>query len=153
MANILTECYGESILQYFRQNPSDGVDVKERESGHDFPLLTQAANLISRLQKRPGHSDSGLASLKQLFLHHLLQLRCNTHNISTIIVDDSTSSSSEVQSTSEVQLGSAVYPTASLMNHSCNPNALFRLLIEPHDNGCIMDDGEILTVDLQVHWH
>ena len=67
-----------------------------------------------------------LDQVKKLFLHHLLQLRCNTHTISTVIVDEA-GSGEECVRTTEAKLGSAVYPSASLMNHSCYPNALFRL--------------------------
>ena len=124
MADKLTECFGEVILQHLKNKES----VEERTEitpmvPSDFADAREPTNLEeSHTRCLPGLT---LTQLRNLFLHHLLQLRCNTHTISTV-QEEGASDSESVQTVSEVQLGTAVYPTASLMNHSCHPNAIFR---------------------------
>ena len=92
-----------------------------------------------------------LPQLRNLFFHHLLQLRCNAHSISTIMTDEEGVSGSDgegvVQTTSEAQLGSAVYPTASIMNHSCCPNVIFRLAAVHHTGGLV---PSLLGVEIKL---
>ena len=121
MADIMTECFGDIILQ----------NLKNKESAEGRTEIPQIVPSDSAAGKEPKNLEtrclSGLTltQLRTLFLHHLLQLRCNTHTISAV-QEEGASGSESVQTMSEVQLGSAVYPTASLMNHSCHPNAIFR---------------------------
>ena len=121
MADIMTECFGDIILQ----------NLKNEESAEGRTEIAQMVPSDSAAAKEPTNLEtrclSGLTltQLRTLFLHHLLQLRCNTHTISAV-QEEGASGSESVQTMSEVQLGSAVYPTASLMNHSCHPNAIFR---------------------------
>ena len=100
MADILSSTFGEIILQYI-------LHSEDVEAG-----------------TASGIKD--LADLRAVFLRHLLQLRCNSHAISTIILDDG-DDGARVHNTSAVKLGSAIYPTVSLLNHSCYPNAILRL--------------------------
>ena len=113
MTDTLTECFGDSITHYL------AVEAEVLSS----PTLT-AQQMVS--------------GLEGLFFHHLLQLRCNSHSVSVVEVEHrGTGPSREateagvageglVETTKELQLGSALYPTASLFNHSCWPNAIFR---------------------------
>ncbi|XP_077996435.1 protein-lysine N-methyltransferase SMYD4-like [Glandiceps talaboti] len=66
-----------------------------------------------------------------LLLHHMLQLRCNVHAITAMqtVQEKNPERLSElhevhVETTNQVRVASAVYPTASLMNHSCDPNVI-----------------------------
>lgn len=70
------------------------------------------------------HIDAGLRSL---FLHHLLQLRVNSHSVTVVETEEV---EEVVQSSQEVQVGSAIFPTASLFNHSCWPNVIFRFTVQ-----------------------
>ena len=72
-----------------------------------------------------GHIDAGLRSL---FLHHLLQLRVNSHSVTAVEMEteEVEERGRVVQVSREVQVGSAIFPTASLFNHSCWPNIIFR---------------------------
>ena len=124
MAGILTECFGEVILRHLKNGESaEGRTEISPMVPSNFADAREPTNLEeSQTRCLPGLT---LTQLRNLFLHHLLQLRCNTHTISTV-QKEGASGSESVQTMSEVQLGSAVYPTASLMNHSCHPNAIFR---------------------------
>ena len=144
MANLLIECFGDAIVSYlqthyFQQastgltpNQSDLLKAKKAEEvdhasgpSNNFEIQTK---LLSDLK----------ISLQQLFHYHLLQLRCNSHFVSVVmsgghqesaghVASTAAASVSEgVEITTERKLGSVVYPTASLMNHSCLPNAIFR---------------------------
>ena len=131
MADTLVESFGESILKLpLAEWAQSGLkEINSTENHHTRQLSYETA-------ANPNEGSSRASrDLRELFLHHLLQLRCNTHSISAVRVEEgeangtlgSTGSGGLVQRTAEVQLGSAIYPSASLMNHSCLPNALFRL--------------------------
>lgn len=84
--------------------------------------------------------DNALYSkLKKLFLRHLFQLRCNSHAVSVLMTGAEVDLESDlrghtgggpggdsVDTVREMRLGTVLLPTASLMNHSCSPNAFFR---------------------------
>ena len=63
-----------------------------------------------------------------VLLRHIQQLICNAHAITVMSRD---SIDEPVSTLSQDKLASAIYPTASLMNHSCKPNiiARYRLLL------------------------
>lgn len=141
MANSVTECFGGVILKYLQTlNAGEGGMEKSEVRGMVHKRLPESAD-----ESVPSFEGSqnmsacllglSLPQLRNLFFHHLLQLRCNAHSISAIMADKEGVSGSDgegvVQTTSEAQLGSAVYPTASIMNHSCCPNAIFRLAASP----------------------
>ncbi|KAM9333209.1 SET and MYND domain-containing protein 4 [Pholidichthys leucotaenia] len=53
-------------------------------------------------------------------LRHMLQLRCNAQAI--IARQDTEAGNSPVQSNREVRIATAIFPSLSLLNHSCCPN-------------------------------
>ncbi|KAM4547210.1 SET and MYND domain-containing protein 4 [Fundulus diaphanus] len=53
-------------------------------------------------------------------LRHMLQLRCNAQAV--IALQDTGSQTSQVHSTEEIRIATAMFPTLSLLNHSCSPN-------------------------------
>lgn len=63
---------------------------------------------------------SELWPLGSVMLRHMLQLRCNAQAI--IMLQDTGASDSPVQSSREIRLATAIFPTLSLLNHSCCPN-------------------------------
>ena len=68
---------------------------------------------------------ASLESVRELLLHHTLQLRCNAHAV-TAMVGSGKDSKSPVQRVEQTKLGSAIYVSASLLNHSCDPNTIVR---------------------------
>ncbi|XP_064634402.1 SET and MYND domain-containing protein 4-like isoform X2 [Lineus longissimus] len=59
-----------------------------------------------------------------LLLRHIQQLVCNAHAITGLKPDVNLSSTADVETVSQVRIATAIYPTASLMNHSCKPNII-----------------------------
>ncbi|XP_078142900.1 protein-lysine N-methyltransferase SMYD4 [Centroberyx gerrardi] len=53
-------------------------------------------------------------------LRHMLQLRCNAQAVTTL--QDTGATDSAVQSNREIRIATAIFPTLSLLNHSCSPN-------------------------------
>ena len=101
MADILTSTFGDILLQHLTKSNS---------------VTTEVTSNI----REP-------SDLRAVFLMHLMQLRCNSYSVSSVALENA--SGTHVQKTSAVCLGSAIYPTASLINHSCYPNAILRLVL------------------------
>ncbi|XP_026225810.1 SET and MYND domain-containing protein 4 [Anabas testudineus] len=64
--------------------------------------------------------SSELWRLGSTVLRHVLQLRCNAQAILTL--QDTGAVNSPVQSSREIRIATAIFPTLSLLNHSCCPN-------------------------------
>ena len=60
-----------------------------------------------------------------LLLRHIQQLVCNAHAITEVKVTQA-GEGTPVHETSQVRVATAIYPTASLMNHSCDPTIISR---------------------------
>ncbi|XP_071362305.1 SET and MYND domain-containing protein 4 [Trachinotus anak] len=58
--------------------------------------------------------------LGSVVLRHILQLRCNAQAI--LMLQDTGAANSPVQSSQEIRIATAIFPTLSLLNHSCCPN-------------------------------
>ena len=101
MAETLMDCFGDTIKAYLHSQAAEH---------HDHSVLEDTSG-----------------GLRDLFLHHLLQLRCNSHRVTAVLETGGLAERGEmVQTSHKVTLGSAVFPTASLFNHSCWPNIIFR---------------------------
>lgn len=70
--------------------------------------------------------DSLRLYLGGLILRHINQLVCNAHAITALIKFGSGSGSGGVVTQKQVRIATAIYPTASLMNHSCDPTIITR---------------------------
>ncbi|XP_034405484.1 SET and MYND domain-containing protein 4 isoform X2 [Cyclopterus lumpus] len=72
--------------------------------------------------KEEGIADwnSNLWLLGSAVLRHILQLRCNAQAI--LMLQDTGAANSPVQSSREIRIATAIFPTLSLLNHSCCPN-------------------------------
>ncbi|XP_020499739.2 SET and MYND domain-containing protein 4 isoform X1 [Labrus bergylta] len=79
------------------------------------------ANGKSQDEEREGDDwSSELWLLGSAVLRHTLQLRCNAQAVCTM--QDTGSANSLVQSSREIRIATAIFPTLSLLNHSCCPN-------------------------------
>ncbi|KAG7517056.1 SET and MYND domain-containing protein 4 [Solea senegalensis] len=83
--------------------------------------VTSTANCQSADEEggNAGQSDE-LWLMGSAVLRHVLQLRCNTQAI--VMLKDTGPANSPVQSSREIRVASAIFPTLSLLNHSCCPN-------------------------------
>ena len=136
MANHLIECFGDVIVSYLQTHYFEQVSTGLTPNQSDLRAKAENVDHISGPSR--GFQTKSLSDLKislqQLFHHHLLQLRCNSHFVSVVMSDGSQDSAhvastavgDRVETTTQRKLGSVIYPTASLMNHSCVPNAIFR---------------------------
>ena len=67
-----------------------------------------------------------------LLLRHILQLVCNAHAITSIQTEPTSETARDaavetnVSSTEQTRVATAIYPTASLMNHACDPTIVSR---------------------------
>ncbi|TNN49910.1 SET and MYND domain-containing protein 4 [Liparis tanakae] len=82
---------------------------------------------LFRADSRSPDEEDGVADwrsdlwlLGSAVLRHMLQLRCNAQAIVTL--QDTGAANSPVQSSREIRIATAIFPTLSLLNHSCRPN-------------------------------
>ena len=77
----------------------------------------------------PKHANLDLCDteiyIDGLLLRHIQQLVCNAHAITEVKVTQA-GEGTPIQETSQVRVATAIYPTASLMNHSCDPTIISR---------------------------
>ena len=63
--------------------------------------------------------DDDLNHLAGHILHHLMMLPCNAHEVSEMAINWTEPSASKT-----LEIGSAIYPVLSLINHSCDPSVV-----------------------------
>ncbi|VVC39982.1 Tetratricopeptide repeat,Zinc finger, MYND-type,Tetratricopeptide-like helical domain,SET domain [Cinara cedri] len=66
------------------------------------------------------HPNLDIYSVGKDLLYHMTRLVCNGNAISTHLLSDSNSNNTIEEI--EPRIGTAIFPTSSLLNHSCNPN-------------------------------
>uniref|UniRef100_A0A3Q3ICY0 Protein-lysine N-methyltransferase SMYD4 n=1 Tax=Monopterus albus TaxID=43700 RepID=A0A3Q3ICY0_MONAL len=82
--------------------------------------LSRLTGVNSQSTEEEGSWGSELWLLGSAVLRHFLQLRCNAQAILTL--QDTGAANSPVQSSREICIATAIFPTLSLLNHSCYPN-------------------------------
>ncbi|RVE63979.1 hypothetical protein OJAV_G00141670 [Oryzias javanicus] len=73
--------------------------------------------------------------LGSAILRHMLQLRCNAQAIT--VLQDTEVENSRVQSRQEIRVATAMFPSLSLLNHSCSPNTTLVFRTVTDDAGCV----------------
>ena len=84
-------------------------------------------NQTSIQERKMLDADDTELYIGSLLLRHIQQLICNAHAITEIQVTRSRENT-PLQETSQVRVATAIYPTASLMNHSCDPTIISRYI-------------------------
>ncbi|KAK7098507.1 SET and MYND domain-containing protein 4-like [Littorina saxatilis] len=102
-------------------------------SGNPTDSISRDTNLKMYLRGEPIHrqsaKDTPSLDMQQVFtvggvlLRHVQQLVCNAHAI-TALQATQVSQEHLVETQSQVRVATAIYPTASLMNHSCDPTII-----------------------------
>ncbi|CAG5133463.1 unnamed protein product [Candidula unifasciata] len=94
---------------------------KVTSSGDSNQLSENFANLTLKGRNKSDLSKE-MYMIGGLLLRHILQLVCNAHAITSLQATSSEQVST--QDTEQVRIATAIYPTASLMNHSCDPTII-----------------------------
>ncbi|XP_060070783.1 SET and MYND domain-containing protein 4-like [Ylistrum balloti] len=118
----LTACLLLNILQV-----SDWFNSHTKMSS-DPCNNTSSGECSDKSDKKHMSGDVGDVSEQEqyvggLLLRHIQQLVCNGHAITELQVTQATDLSL-VETKSQVRVATAIYPTASLMNHSCDPSII-----------------------------
>jgi len=87
--------------------------------------------LLIYLQKKTNffeiHPELVLSSVGNELLYNMTRLVCNGNAISTHMMSDCDSESLiSIIDESQPRIGTAIFPTSSLLNHSCDPNIFSR---------------------------
>ncbi|KAL3841918.1 hypothetical protein ACJMK2_020007 [Sinanodonta woodiana] len=99
---------------------SQPVTLQERQDLHKSNYLSQPDLALTGVY----FSDIEVY-IGGLLLRHIQQLVCNAHAITELQVSQiSAGNIAQVEETSQVRVATAIYPTASLMNHSCDPTII-----------------------------
>uniref|UniRef100_T1IUA2 Protein-lysine N-methyltransferase SMYD4 n=1 Tax=Strigamia maritima TaxID=126957 RepID=T1IUA2_STRMM len=97
------------------------LEDRIRTESHDFPIIL--------------NSDTKYF-LTYLLFRQSLQIICNAYAITETTGDDEPT---DVYSQQQTRIGVALYPTASLMNHSCKPNILSSFIGDKLIVRCVQD--------------
>ena len=97
----------------------DAACITEIVFGHIYGDQSQS-------ESRNGTNDGSNFALTEenlgcLLLHHLQQMPCNIHAVTAIV---SVNEQSGVWSKEQRRIAAGIYPTASLMNHACDPDVI-----------------------------
>ncbi|XP_042241667.1 SET and MYND domain-containing protein 4-like [Homarus americanus] len=87
-----------------------------------------------------------IAEFASAIMRHIAQLVSNAHAV-TQIMASSCGEKSKVEQVTQKRVASAIYPTASLMNHSCKPNIINSF----HKNMLIIRTVEDVKPGDQIH--
>lgn len=98
------------------------TDMRQTADGHvsEADILEHQLP-ISKLCLSDCHKPD---TIEKLLLHHLMQLRCNVHAITDITNKEGSNECHSVERLEQARIAMAIFPTASLLNHSCDPNTI-----------------------------
>lgn len=68
------------------------------------------------------HDETDIEAMGGLILRHIAQLICNGHAITKVDFFEDKIKSDKIMGESKQRIATAIYPSASMMNHSCNNN-------------------------------
>ncbi|KAJ8347662.1 hypothetical protein SKAU_G00262510 [Synaphobranchus kaupii] len=98
----------------------------------------------SQSLEESGGGTADLSMLGATALRHMLQLRCNAQAVT--MLKDKGVPGSAVQSIQEVRVATAIFPTLSLLNHSCSPNTSVSFGTDPASGRSEAGDSVTVTV-------
>ena len=114
--DVVLQWCGQSLLEHLGSRAEPGRRVFPTCPKHKDKRLggsVVASSMVS------------METVRELLLHHALQLRCNAHAVTAIVGGDR-DGESPVHCVEQTKLGSALFVSASLLNHSCDPNTIVR---------------------------
>ncbi|XP_065831641.1 SET and MYND domain-containing protein 4-like [Oscarella lobularis] len=130
--NIKTSERKRAKIEKFDKWPSDFDLVSslmthenrrsEKEIGHYRKVARELVQVTST-SSNESWSSIDKDVLFGFVMRHLLQIQCNVHAITALVVDRR-EMGDHVETQNQVRLALAIYPRASLLNHSCDPNVI-----------------------------
>ncbi|KAG0720578.1 SET and MYND domain-containing protein 4 [Chionoecetes opilio] len=86
--------------------------------------ISDRTNFIEEnIDENTHKADLDVSQLASVVMRHIAQLVSNAHAI-TQIMPAQCESDSKVEQIQQVRVACAIYPTSSMMNHSCKPNII-----------------------------
>lgn len=131
-------------LSYFA--PLEVQSLRERLMNCNLnPKVGSAPSTPTHKSRSPVHSRLSINSVEEtemptgpvsteifvggLLLRHILQLVCNANAITELQTIPQPGGGNSVLNQRQVKVATGIFPTASLMNHSCNPTVISRYLL------------------------
>ena len=124
--NFTMSAHPSAINNCLNNDPENVCHTKE-SSNTNYCSKRNLEHICDKMASRHTLSDLNDTKLYigSLLLRHIQQLVCNAHAITEVKVTEP-GEQTLVQETSQVRVATAIYPTASLMNHSCDPTIISR---------------------------
>ncbi|CAL4240925.1 unnamed protein product [Meganyctiphanes norvegica] len=91
--------------------------------GDKTDFIINAQKSLTALDKKEVSYEDACCRVAVVAMRHIAQLVSNAHAI-TQIMPQNKNNKSKVEQVNQKRVASAIYPSASLMNHSCQPNIL-----------------------------
>ncbi|XP_060575894.1 SET and MYND domain-containing protein 4-like [Ruditapes philippinarum] len=111
--NLMTHCEDMTVEDLFQYTMTAELLLK----------ILQHSGWLGNKSGLTDRTDEESCIIGGLLLRHILQLVCNAHAITELQCNQQTNDSI-VEEKSQVRIATAIYPTASLMNHSCDPTII-----------------------------
>lgn len=117
------------------------------ETSLRFKEVSISGNEHGSCNSGPEQNGIGIKNIVGgLLLRHILQLVCNAHAI-TSLISKVADEDGVVVSSEQVRIATAIFPSASLMNHSCNPNIISGFI---NGNTLVVRAVRLITVGEEV---
>jgi hypothetical protein len=112
---VWVDCAGNNVIIFSQ----DAACITEIAFDHIYGDQGKSQN--------GGSNGTHVAITEEIFgcllLHHMQQMPCNIHAVTAIV---SVNEQAGVWSKEQRRIAAAIYPTASLMNHACDPDVIVR---------------------------
>jgi SET and MYND domain-containing protein len=110
-------------------------NTEKRAVGDLFRRAVTAACVLNCLETMTDffitHEDSPVCDITRykllvggLLLRHMQNLPCNAHEVSELVGTENGNTNKGVPMWKDIEIGAAAYAVLSLVNHSCDPNAV-----------------------------
>ena len=114
----------EDLFQYTVTSVLLGLYLQQRTKF--FEAKGQNENLLQNLKLNDDEANDQFQYICGLLLRHITQLVCNGHAIYEVGTCDTDLDDNKgpVVNSSQFRIATAIYPSASMMNHSCDPTVI-----------------------------
>jgi SET and MYND domain-containing protein len=165
-SEFLIENFSEKIKQevdlesfYNSQKPYKSSDyetifnlVTNSSQTHvdDLYQYTLTAILLSKLYFLNEKTKENVQLIATLLCRHIQQTICNAHAITMLNNNHPIDNTLNTFSVEQIRFATAIYPTVSLMNHSCSPNVISSFKVDSNEI-IVKSSKKILIEDGDIH--